>query len=235
MRKLVFASIAASFPIFSCAGGKTNPDAAAQGISSFLVPMDLPGITLQSYKDMGMKPIRRGSAFLDNVKISEKYLLGEENKGFYQAMDTFDLLRLCLCMAALGAAEKSIEETIEYTKERTAFGRPLAKFEGVSFPIAEHYTKLMSANWLCFHALWLHDRGLKHTKETAMCKYYVPEMAVQAIHDCLQLHGHYGYTQEYPFEQRLRDAIGLEFADGTAQIQKIIISRELIGKEYLPY
>ena len=214
---------------------KTNPEAGARGVSSFLIPVDMPGVTRQSYKDMGMKPIRRGSVFLDDVKLPDKYLLGQENRGFYQVMDTFDLLRLCLCMVALGAAEKSVEETIEYVKERTAFGRPLAKFEGVSFPIAEHYTKLTCAKWLCYNALWSHDMGLKHTKETAMCKYYVPEVAVQAIHDCLLLHGHYGYTQDFPFEQRLRDVIGLEFADGTAQIQKIIISRELMGREYMPY
>jgi len=213
----------------------TDPDAKTGGISSFFVPMNLPGVNRSSYKDMGEKLIMRGSVFLDDVKISEKYRLGEEGKGFYQAMSTFDVLRLCLCMVALGAAEKSIEETIEYVKIREAFGKPLAKFEGVSFPLVEHYTKLMSAHWLCFQALWAHNKGLKHTKETAMCKYYTPQIAVQAIHECLLLHGHYGYTKDFPMEQRLRDIIALEFADGTAQIQKIIVTRELMGKEYLPY
>ncbi|MDY6970402.1 MAG: acyl-CoA dehydrogenase family protein, partial [Spirochaetota bacterium] len=213
----------------------TDPEAKARGVSSFFVPVDNPGVTLQSYKDMGVKAMRRGSAFLDNVKIPKSNLLGQEDKGFKQAMNTFDVLRVCLCMIALGAAEKSLDETVEYVKTREAFGRPIAKFEGVSFPIAEHYTKLMSANWLCLYALWAHDKGIKHTKETAMCKYYAPLVAVQAIHDCLLLHGHYGYTQEFPIEQRLRDVIALEFADGTSQIQKIIISREIIGKEYLPY
>lgn len=214
---------------------KTDPEAKARGVSSFLVPTRLPGIMRQSYKDMGGKCIRRGSAFLDDVRIPEKNLLGEENKGFYQVMGAFDVIRVLLCLIALGAAEKSLEETIEYAKSRTTFGQPLAKFESVSFSIAEHYTRIAAAHWLCFHALWLHDRGLKHARETAMCKYFAPLAAVQAIRDCLLLHGDAGYTKEFPFEQRLRDVIGLEIADGTAQIQKIVISRELMGREYLPY
>jgi cyclohexanecarboxyl-CoA dehydrogenase len=150
-------------------------------------------------------------------------------------MGAIDVLKVLLSLQAIGAAEKSLEETMGYVKSRTAFGRPLAKFEGVSFPIVEHYTKIMAAQWLCYHALWLHDQGLKHFKEAAMCKYFGPEEAVKAIHSCLLLHGHYGYAQDFPIEQRLRDVTSLEIADGTAQIQKIIISRELMGREYLPY
>jgi cyclohexanecarboxyl-CoA dehydrogenase len=214
---------------------KTNPDVKAQGVSCFLVPMDTPGLTRQPYKDMGARAIRRGSFFFDDVKIPAQNLIGEENKGFYQIVGAFDVLRVLLSLQAIGAAEKSLEETMGYVKSRTAFGKPLAKFEGVSFPIAEHYTKMMAGQWLCYHALWMHDKGLKHSKETAMCKYYCPEEAVKAIHSCLLLHGHYGYAQDFPIEQRLRDVTSLELADGTAQIQKIIISRELMGREYLPY
>ena len=214
---------------------KTDPEARARGVSCFFVPVDTTGVTRQPYKDMGSRALRRGSIFLDDVTIPEQNLTGEENKGFYQVMSAFDVIRVILGMQALGAAEKSLEETMEYVKTRTAFGRPLAKFEGVSFPLAEHYTKIMAAQWLCYHTLWLHDQGLKHTKETAMCKYMCPEVAVKAIHDCLVLHGHYGYAQDFPFEQRLRDVIGFEFADGTANVQKLIIARELMGREFLPY
>jgi cyclohexanecarboxyl-CoA dehydrogenase len=214
---------------------KTDPEAGARGVSCFFVPVGAPGITRQPYKDLGARAIRRGSLFLDDVKIPERNLIGEENKGFYQLMGAIDVLKVLLTLQAIGAAEKSLEETIGYVKSRTAFGRSLAKFEGVSFPIVEHYTKIMAAQWLCYHALWLHDRGSKHFKEAAMCKYFGPEEAVKAIHSCLLLHGHYGYAQDFPIEQRLRDVTSLEIADGTAQIQKIIISRELMGREYLPY
>jgi len=213
----------------------TDPGAKARGISCFFVPVDTPGITRQPYKDMGARAIRRGSFFLDNVKIPERNLIGKENKGFHQVMGAFDVLRVLMSLQALGAAEKTLEETIDYVKSRSAFGRPLARFEGVSFPIAEHYTKIIAAQWLCYHALWLNDQGLKHSKETAMCKYFGPQEAVKAIHGCLLLHGHYGYARDFPIEQRLRDVTSLEIADGTSQIQKIIISRELMGREYLPY
>jgi len=214
---------------------KTDPEAKARGVSCFFVPTDTAGVMRQPYKDMGTKAVRRGSLFLDDVKIPEQYLIGEENQGFYHVMNAFDVIRVLLSMQALGAAEKSLEETMDYVKGRTAFGRPLASFEGVSFPLAENYTKIMAAQWLCYNALWMHDQGLKHTKETAMCKYFCPKLAVDVIHDCLVLHGHYGYAQDFPFEQRLRDVMGFEFADGTANIQKIIIARELMGRESLPY
>jgi cyclohexanecarboxyl-CoA dehydrogenase len=140
-----------------------------------------------------------------------------------------------IALACLGAAQTSLEETMAYVKERKAFGRPLATFEGVSFPIAEAATHLEAARWLCYRALWLADRGQPHTKESAMVKWWAPRLAVETIHQCLLLHGHYGYTDELPFEQRLRDVMGLEIGDGTANIMKIIVARELMGREALPY
>jgi len=126
-----------------------------------------------------------------------------------------------------------VEETIEYTKGRLAFQKPLAQFEGVSFTVVEHAAMLEAVRLLCYKALSLRDHGLPHTKEAAMVKWMGPRFSVDAIRDCLLLHGHYGYTQEYRFEQRLRDVMGLEIADGTAQICKIVAARELFGREWL--
>jgi len=214
---------------------KTDPEAGARGVSAFWVPADLPGITRQSYEDMGAKGIMRGSIFLDDVEIPAENLLGGEGEGFVVVMAGFDYTRILLGLICIGAAKASLEETIRYVKERHAFGVPLAKFEGVSFPIAEHYSRIEAARMLCYRGLWLRNQGLPHTTEAAICKWMGPKFAVDAIHDCLLLHGHYGYTQEFPIEQRLRDAIGLELGDGPAQIQKIVISRDLFGREYLPY
>ena len=94
---------------------------------------------------------------------------------------------------------------------------------------------LEAARWLCYQCLWRKDEGLPHTKEAAMCKWWGPKLAVETIHQCLLLHGHYGYVDDMPFDQRLRDVMGLEIGDGTAQIQKIVIARELMGREVLPY
>lgn len=214
---------------------KTDPSANARGISAFLVPLDLPGITLQSYPDMGSKAIVRGSLFLDDVAVPAENLIGQEGGGFIQVMQAFDYSRVIIALMCLGAAQVTIEETVEYVKQRSVFGKPLAKFEGISFPLVEWLTRVEAARWLCYRALWLRDQGLPHTKEAAMCKWLCPEIAAAAIHDCLLIHGHYGYTREFPVEQRLRDVIGLQIGDGTAQVQKIIISREVFGREFLPY
>jgi cyclohexanecarboxyl-CoA dehydrogenase len=214
---------------------KTNMAAGARGVSAFLVPTELPGLSRTLLYDMGERAIQRGSLFLDDVRVPRDSLIGEEGQGFYLVMNAFDYSRVIIALMCIGAAEQSLEETIAYVKQRQAFGRPLAKFEGVSFPVAEHATMLEAARWLCYRTLWLRDQGLPHAKEAAMVKWWGPKVAVDAIHDCLLLHGHYGYTQDLPLEQRLRDVIGLEIGDGTAQVSKIVIARELLGRDFLPY
>ncbi|MBF7084315.1 acyl-CoA dehydrogenase family protein [Desulfallas sp. Bu1-1] len=214
---------------------KTNPEAGARGVSAFLVPMNLPGITVQKYKDLGSKPVTRGSIFLEDVEVPAENLVGAEGEGFIQVMKGFEFSRILLGLGCLGAAQITLEETIKYVKERHAFGKPLAKFEGVSFPITEHLSKLEAVRWLSYRALWLKDQGLPHGKEAAMVKWMGPQYSVEAIHDCLILHGHYGYTQEYPVEQRLRDVMGMELGDGTANACKIVIVRDVFGREFLPY
>ncbi|MFZ5631225.1 MAG: acyl-CoA dehydrogenase family protein [Bacillota bacterium] len=214
---------------------RTDPEARTRGISAFLVPLDLPGVTRQSYQDMGSKAIVRGSLFLDDVAVPAECLIGPEGGGFVQVMQAFDYSRVIIALMCLGAAQITIEETAAYVKQRSAFGQPLARFEGISFPLVEWLTRIEAARWLCYRALWLRDRGLPHTREAAMCKWLCPEIAVDAIHECLIIHGHYGYTREFPVEQRLRDVIGLQIGDGTPQVQKIIIAREVFGREFLPY
>lgn len=214
---------------------KTDPAAGARGVSAFLLPLDLPGVQRTPLQDMGSHGVQRGSLFMDEVHLPAENLIGPEGRGFYQVMQGFDFSRFLIGLMCLGAAAVSLEETIAYVKQREAFGRPLARFEGVSFAIAEHATLVESARWLCYRGLWLRDSGRPHTKEAAMAKWLAPKTAVDAIHESLLLHGHYGYTQDLPLEQRLRDVIGLEIGDGTAQVQKMIVARELLGREYLPY
>lgn len=211
---------------------KTNPDAGARGVTAFLVPFDLPGVSRSPYSDLGSRGISRGSVFFDEVRIPARYRIGDEGSAFSGLMQTFDYTRALIGLMCLGAAQQSMAETIEYLKSRTAFGQPLSKFQGVSFPLAEWAAKLEMARWLCLRTLWLRDAGLPHTAEAAMCKMQCPDIAVGTIHQCLLLHGHYGYTQDYPQEQRLRDVIGQQIADGTAQIQKLIVARTLFGKDF---
>lgn len=214
---------------------KTDPSAKAKGISAFLVPMDIPGVTRQPLSDMGGKSLERGLIFLDEAEVPQDHLLGVEGEGFKIAMQGFDESRVHLALMCLGAAQATIQETIAYTKERSAFNRPIARFEGVSFVLAEHASLIESVRLLCYKALWMKEQGLKHSKEAGFVKALAPRLATNAIRDCLALHGHYGYTLDLPIEQRLRDILGLEIADGTSQVSKIVAVRELFGKEYLPY
>ncbi len=214
---------------------KTDPTLGARGVTFFLVPLDLPGISKSRIPDMGWQPMSGASLFFDDVRLPIEYRLSEEGKGFYMMMGQFDVLRVFLSLIPLGLAQASLEDAINYAKQRTAFGQPIARFEGVSFKIAEHATWIEAARLLCYRTLWLADQGLPHTKESAMCKWLCPVVAYDAIHDALLIHGHVAYSEEYPIEQRLRDTIGYEFTDGTAQVMKIIIARQLIGKEFRPY
>jgi cyclohexanecarboxyl-CoA dehydrogenase len=214
---------------------KTDPAAKARGVTAFVVPLDLPGVARGPLRDLGARAIGRAVLAFDHVRVPGSHRLGAEGTGFHHVMQGFDYNRVIIALACLGAAQVSLEETIAYVQERRAFGRALARFEGVSFPIAEAATHLDAARWLCYRALWLADRGRPYTKEAAMTKWWAPKLAVETIHQCLLLHGHYGYTDELPFEQRLRDVIGLEIGDGTAEVMKIVIARELMGRGTLPY
>ena len=225
------ATVADAFIVFA----KTDHDRGSRGISSFLIPADLHGIETIGYEDMGNIPIGRGSIYFNDVEVPEDCLIGTENKGFLQVMNGFDLSRILIGLQCVGAALQSLDETIEYVKMRYSFGKPLAKYQGVSFPIVEHYTKLEMVKWLAYRGLWLRDQGQKHTKEAASVKWLGPKYSQAAIHDSLLLNGHYAYTKEMPHEQRLRDVIGLEIGDGTAQVNQMVIATELFGKEFRPY
>jgi cyclohexanecarboxyl-CoA dehydrogenase len=214
---------------------RTRPGAGAKGLSVFCVPADAPGVSRAAYNSMGSRCLGRGSLFLDGVRVPVEQRVGEEDAGFRMVMATFDYSRAVIGLMCLGAAAAALERTCEHVKQRRAFGRPLATFEGVSFPLAEHLTYVEAARLLCYKTLWLRDQDLPHTTEAAMAKWWAPKVAVDALHDCLLLHGHYGYTDEYPIEQQLRDVIGLEIGDGTAQVSKIVISREVFGREFKPY
>jgi cyclohexanecarboxyl-CoA dehydrogenase len=212
---------------------RTDPAGRARGVTAFLVPLDLPGVSRSPLRDMGSHAIARAVLAFDHVRVPASHRLGREGTGFYQVMQGFDYNRVGIALASLGVAQVSVEETTAYVKERHAFGRTLAGFEGVSFALAEAATHLEACRWLCYRALWLADQGQPYTKESAMTKWWGPRLAVDTIHRCLLLHGHYGYTDELPFEQRMRDVIGLEIGDGTAEIMKLVVARQLLGRDAL--
>jgi len=210
-------------------------EARAAGVSAFLVPLDADGISRSAFDDVGSAAVGRGSVFFDGVRVPAAAMLGEEGQGFHQVMTGFDYSRALIGLQCLAAARASLDETWVYITEREAFGKPIAAYQGVTQPLAEAETELEAARLLCYKTLWLRDQDLPHTKEAAMCKWWGPKVAFEVIHRCLLTHGHYGYTTDLPHQQRLRDVMGLQIGDGTAQIQKMIIAREKAGRITVPY
>lgn len=210
-------------------------EGGARGVTAFALDLNVPGVSREVYRSPGERLTQRGSLYFDNVRVPARNRLGAENKGFYQAMAGFDYNRAIIALACVGAAQQSIDETVEYTKQRQAFGRPLARHEAVSFQVAEATTLVEAARLLAYKCLDLKDRGQPHTKEAAMAKWLGPKVSAEAVHTCLILHGHYGYNQDTHFDQRWRDIVGLEIGDGTPEVMKGVISRELYGREYMPY
>ena len=205
------------------------------GVSAFFVDIDAPGVSRTYFDDTGWVPLGRGSLALSDVEVGDEAMIGAEGQGFRTVMAGFDFTRPLLALTGIGAAQAAIDEAAAYVAERAAFGSPLSRFEGVSFPLAEHATRLTAARLLCYDALTRRNLGQPHTALAAMCKWLGPEASFRAAHDCLLLFGHYGYASDNPMEQRLRDILAVEIADGTAQIQKIIIARELFGRDFVPY
>ncbi len=206
------------------------PDSGARGVSAFLVPMDAPGVTTTRFRDLGSHAVGRGSIFFDGVRVPADHRLAEEGMGFVQVMQGFDYSRALIGLQCCAAAQASLDESWAYVGERRAFGAPIAQYQGVTFPLAEGEGLVSAVRQLCYHTLRLRDDGAAHTAEAAMCKWLGPKTAVDVIHQCLLTHGHSGWSMDLPHQQRLRDVMGLEIGDGTAQIMKLIVARERAGR-----
>lgn len=202
----------------------------AHGITAFIVDLNAPGVSRSRFDDIGEKAVGRGSIFLDGVRVHERFRVGDEGKGFVQVMQGFDFSRALIGLQCLAIARICLDETWQYIQDRQSFGKPLAVNQGITFPLAEAETFMEGARLVCLKALWLKSGNLPHTKEAAMAKWWAPKLAFDIVHQCLLLHGHGGYSTDLPFEQRLRDVLGLQIGDGTAHIMKMIIARDYIGK-----
>jgi cyclohexanecarboxyl-CoA dehydrogenase len=218
-----------------CILAKTDQEKSSKGVSMFFVEMNRPGIEKYELDALGWKLFSFGGLVLKNVTIPATNLIGEEGRGFRYVMETFDLMRALIAIWSIGLAESSLEECIEYAKQRTAFGRPIAKFESVQSRIVEGYTELEAARLLCYRTLWLKDQGRKITKDSAMIKWYVPQLCFEIVNNCLQNRGALGFTTLCMDEYRLRELRGAMIGDGTMDINKIVVARELLGREFLPY
>jgi cyclohexanecarboxyl-CoA dehydrogenase len=222
-----FAGFAQSTTLFARTGG-----AGARGITCFLVPLDLPGVERQVYRSAGSAMTARGSLHFDDVRIPAHHQIGEEGTGFVLAMQGFDYNRAVIAHACIGAAAQSLDEFVEYAKQRETFGKPLARHEGIAFQVAEHLSLLHSARLLARETLELAEAGLPHTTQASMAKWLGPKYSAEAIHAVIRMFGWPGYSADMHHELRMKDVMGLEIGDGTPEIMKSIIARETFGREY---
>ncbi|MFM9941568.1 MAG: cyclohexanecarboxyl-CoA dehydrogenase [Hyphomicrobiaceae bacterium] len=214
--------------------GRTGePGSGARGVTAVLVPLDLAGISRSRFDCHGQRAIGRGSIFFADVHVPVSHRLGGEGQGFVQVMQGFDFSRALIGLQVLAVARAALDEAWSYAAERQAFGRPISAYQGVSHPLADFDTQVTAARLLCFQALWLKDHNHPHSAEAAMCKWWAPKLAFDTVHQCLLTHGHGGYDRGV-MEQRLRDVMGFEIGDGTAQIMKTIIARARVGRKAVP-
>jgi cyclohexanecarboxyl-CoA dehydrogenase len=206
-----------------------------RGLSFFLVPTDLPGVKTSNFERMGQKLDRGGSFFFDDVRVPARNMIGKENEGFIWAMTIIGYNRNFVPLACIGAAQKSLDETIAYAKQRQIMGKSMSQWQGVANELAMMATQLEAARLLCYRALSLKDQGLRHDAESSMAKWWGVKVANEALYTCMRLHGHYGWAKDLPFEQRLRDCLGMESADGPREVHLGIIARDLVGKKFAPF
>ncbi len=200
-----------------------------KGISAFIVESDTPGLVIgKAEKKMGWKGSDTRSIFFEDMAISKNKMLGLPSKGFKQFLKTLVGGRITIGALSLGTAQGAYELALKYSKEREAFGKQIHNFQAISFKLADMATYIESAKHLVYHAAWLKDQGQPVIKEAAMAKLFASEMAMKICTEAIQIHGGYGYIKEYDVERFFRDAKILEIGEGTSEIQRIIISRNIL-------
>jgi alkylation response protein AidB-like acyl-CoA dehydrogenase len=178
---------------------------------------------------MGQRATDTREVIFDNVRIPSRYQLGESGDGFKLAMQTLDKSRAGVGSGAVGIARVAMEAAIAYAKERVQFGKPIATFQAIQFMLADMAQKVEAARLLCRYAAWLGDQGLRNSKESAIAKCFAADTAMQVTTDAVQVLGGYGYMKEYPTEKLMRDAKLHQIYEGTNQIQRLVIAREILS------
>ncbi|MDW7728807.1 MAG: acyl-CoA dehydrogenase [Bacillota bacterium] len=206
----------------------TEPGIGTKGISAFIVPRDTPGFTVSSpYEKLGLKGSDTAEIVLDHVRIPKENLLGKPGEGFKQFMKVLDGGRISIGALSVGIAQASLDAALAYAKERRQFGQPISKFQAIQFKLADMATEIELSRMAVYHAAWLKDNEKPFTRESAMAKLFASKTAVSAALEAIQIFGGYGYTKEYPVERYLRDAKLMEIGEGTSEIQRLVIARQL--------
>ena len=203
----------------------------SRGMTAFVVERGTPGFRGGKKENkLGMRASETAELIFENCRIHKSQMLGQEGEGFVQAMKILDGGRISIAALSLGIAKGAYEASVKYAKERQQFGQPISNFQGISFKLADMATKIQAAELLTRQAGFLKTAGRHCTQEAAMAKYYASEVSVQVSTDAIQIHGGYGYTKDFPVEKFYRDSKLCTIGEGTSEIQKIVIARELLRK-----
>lgn len=204
-----------------------RPDGRKE-ISCFLVPADAPGFKVgQKYEKLGLRASDTAELVFEDCRIPRDHLLGQKGEGLHYALRTLDGGRIGIAAMATGIAQACLEASLRYARERVQFGKPLASFQAIQFKLADMATNVELARLAIYRAAWLKDAGRPFTREASIAKLFASEAAMEAAHQAVQIHGGFGYMKEYPVERYFRDARLLEIGEGTSEIQRLVIARQL--------
>jgi len=210
----------------------TDPKAAYKGMTAFIVPADMPGLKIGKHEEkLGQRASDTRGISFEDAKVPEANRLGKEGDGWKIAMLAFDHSRPVVAAAAVGLAQGALQHAIRYASERKTFGAPIFNHQAVSFMIADMAMNIEAARLLVWKSAWKTDRGERNTLEAAFAKAFAADMAMKVATDAVQVFGGYGYSAEYPVEKMMRDAKIFQIYEGTSQIQRVIIARELFSKK----
>jgi alkylation response protein AidB-like acyl-CoA dehydrogenase len=226
-----------TFTTHGCAGhvvvamAITDRAAAAKGISAFIIEKGTRGMTAGKKEDkLGMRASETSEVLFDNCRIPRDHLLGEVGHGFVDSMQVLDSGRIGIAALAVGLAQGAYEAALRYAQERRAFGKTISQFQAIRWKLADNATRIEAARLLTYRAAYLKDHGRRLTLESAMAKLYASEIAVKAADDCVQIHGGYGFVKDYPAEKFFRDVKLTTIGEGTSEIQRLVIARQLLAR-----
>ncbi|MDN9010948.1 acyl-CoA dehydrogenase family protein [Brevibacillus laterosporus] len=218
----------ASYAKFLALTAVTDKTKGTKGITALLVPTDAPGFKIvDRYEKLGLNASNTTELVLEDVVVPQEAILGKEGEGFKQFLITLDGGRIGIGAMSVGIAQAAFNRALQYAKERKAFGSSLSHFQMIQQKLADMATQIELARTLVYKAAWLKDQGRKFTKEAAMAKLYASEIAMSATHQAIQIHGGYGYMKDYQVERYFRDARLLEIGEGTSEILRMVIAREI--------
>jgi alkylation response protein AidB-like acyl-CoA dehydrogenase len=209
----------------------TDRAAGTKGISAFVVEHGTPGMTPGKKEDkLGMRASDTSEVLFDNCKIPADQLLGAEGQGFVNTMQVLDAGRIGIAALSVGLAQGAYEAALNYARERRSFGKVIASFQAIQWKLADAATKIEAARLLTYRAAYLKEREQRTTLESSMAKLYASEVAVRVAEDCVQIHGGYGFVKDYPAEKYFRDVKLLTIGEGTSEIQRLVIARQLLAR-----